>query len=68
VRVAKRGELFRAGRYAVNPFSPHYHITGDESRFYLEDQHVSQWSVSRDEVPQRVDPVIGTAQLMLTAI
>jgi hypothetical protein len=43
-------------------------ITGDENWFYLEYQDASQWSVSRDEVPQRVDPAIGTAKFMLTVI
>jgi hypothetical protein len=32
----------RAGGYAANPFSPHYHITGDENWFDLEYQHASQ--------------------------
>jgi hypothetical protein len=50
----------------VNQFSPHYQ--GDESWFYLEYQQASQWSVSRDEVPQMVDPVIGTLKLILTPI
>jgi hypothetical protein len=43
-------------------------ITGDESWFYLEYQHASQWRVSRDEVPERVDPAIGTAKFMFMAI
>jgi hypothetical protein len=43
-------------------------ITSDESWFYLEYHHASQWSVSRDEVPQRVGPAFGTAKFMLTAI
>jgi hypothetical protein len=43
-------------------------ITGDESWFCFESQHTSQWSASRDEVPQRVDAAIGTAQFMLMAI
>jgi hypothetical protein len=41
-------------------------VTGDESLFDPEYQQASQWSVSRDEVPQRVDPAIGTAKFMLT--
>jgi hypothetical protein len=45
-----------------------YIITGDESWFYLEYQNASQWSVSRDEVPQKVDPAIGTAKFIFTAI
>jgi hypothetical protein len=43
-------------------------ITGNESWFYLEFQYASQWPISRDEVPQRVDPSIGTTKFMLTAI
>jgi predicted ATPase len=43
-------------------------ITGDENWFYLEYQHASQESVSRDEVPQRVNPAIGTANFVSTAI
>jgi hypothetical protein len=43
-------------------------ITGDENWFYLEYQHASQWSVSRDEVLQRADSAIGTAKFMLTVI
>jgi hypothetical protein len=38
------------------------------SWFYLEYHHRSQWSASLDEVPQRVDPAIGTAKLMFTTI
>jgi hypothetical protein len=46
-----------------------WHIaTGDESWFCLEYERAWQWSVSRDEEPQRVDSAIGTAQCMLTAI
>jgi hypothetical protein len=43
-------------------------ITDDESWFYLEYQHALHWSISRDEVPQRVNPAIGTAKFMLTTI
>jgi hypothetical protein len=43
-------------------------ITGNESWFDLEYQHASQQSVSPDEMPQRVDPAIGTAKFMLTTI
>jgi hypothetical protein len=43
-------------------------FTGDESEFDLEYQQTSQWSVSRGEVPQRLDPGIGIVNLMLTAI
>jgi histone-lysine N-methyltransferase SETMAR len=44
-----------------------YIITGDESWFYVEYQHALRWSVSLDEVPQRVDRAIGTAKFVLTA-
>jgi hypothetical protein len=43
-------------------------ITGDESWFYLEYQHASQWSVPRHKVPQMAGPAIDTAKFMLTAI
>jgi methylmalonyl-CoA mutase N-terminal domain/subunit len=67
MRVTKYGELF----YALEAMQrTHFHhiITGDESWFDLEYQYTSQWSVSRDEVPQRVGPAIDTAKFMLTAI
>jgi hypothetical protein len=43
-------------------------IAGDESWFDLEYQHASQWLVSRDKVPRRLDPAIGTAKFMPAAI
>jgi hypothetical protein len=46
----------------------HHIITGNESWFDLECQHASQWSVSRDEVSARLDPAIGTAKFIFTAI
>jgi hypothetical protein len=67
VRVVKCGGLLRA--LEVMQRTPLRHIiTGDWSWFHLEYQHPSQWSVSRDEVPQRVDPAIGTAKFRLTVI
>jgi hypothetical protein len=67
VWVAKCDGLLRALEVMQQPHFRHI-ITGDESWFYLEYQYASRWSVSRDEVPQRVDPAIGTAIFMLTAI
>jgi hypothetical protein len=67
VRVAKCGELL-CTLEAMQRTNFRYIITGDESWFSLEYQHASQWSVSRDEMPQRVDPAIGTAKFILTAI
>jgi histone-lysine N-methyltransferase SETMAR len=46
----------------------HNFVTGDESWFYLEYNYPSQWSLSRDEVPQNVKPDIGTVNFMLTVI
>jgi hypothetical protein len=62
VRVAKYGKLLRALEVMQRTHSRHI-IRGDESWFDLEYQHASQRSVSRDEVPQGVDPTIGTATL-----
>jgi hypothetical protein len=67
VRVAKCPELLRALETMQRTRFRHI-ITGNESWFYFEYQHTSQWPVSRDEVPQRVDPAIGTAKFMLMAI
>jgi hypothetical protein len=67
VRVAKRGKLLRAPE-VMQPTHFRHIIRGDESWFDLEYQHASQWPVSRDEVPQGVDPAIGTAKFMATAI
>jgi histone-lysine N-methyltransferase SETMAR len=67
VRDVKYGELLRALEDMQRTHSRHI-PAGDESWFYLEYQHASQWLVSRDEVPQRVDPAIGTAEFMLTVI
>jgi hypothetical protein len=52
--------------HAPNRF--HHIVTNDEGWFYLEYQHASPCSVSREEVPQRVNPAIGTAMFMLTDI
>jgi hypothetical protein len=46
----------------------HHIVIGDGSWFYLEYHHASQWSISRDEALQRVDPDIGSAMFMLTTI
>jgi hypothetical protein len=67
VRVAKCGELLRALE-ALQRTHFHHIITGDENWFYLEYQHASQWSISGSEAAQRVDPAIGTAKFMITAI
>jgi hypothetical protein len=67
VMVAKCGEILRALAAMQRTLFRHI-ITGDHSRFYIEYQHASQWSVSRNEVSQRVDPVIGTIKLLFTAI
>jgi histone-lysine N-methyltransferase SETMAR len=62
------GPFFARWRLCSEPiFATLLIITSDESWFYLEYQHFSQWSASRDEVPQRVDPAIGIAKFMLTA-
>jgi hypothetical protein len=67
VRVAKCGELLHALEVMQRNLFCQL-ITGDESWFYLQSQHASQRSVSRDEVPQGADPDIGTAKFILTAI
>jgi hypothetical protein len=43
-------------------------VTGDESWFALEFHHSAKWSVSRDDVPQRLKQQIGTQKFMLTVI
>jgi hypothetical protein len=67
VRVAKCGEFLRVLE-AMHRTRFHHITTGDESWFYLEYQRASQWSVSRDEMFQRLDPAIGTAKFMLMVI
>jgi hypothetical protein len=67
VRVTKCGELLHVLEAMQRTHFRHI-ITDDESWFSFEYQHASQWSVSRDEVPQKVDPAIGTAMFVLTAI
>jgi hypothetical protein len=67
VRLAKCDELLRAPE-AMQRTDFRHIITGNEIWFYLEYQHASYWSVSRDEMPHRVDAVIGTAKFILTAI
>jgi hypothetical protein len=41
-------------------------VTGNESWFTLEFQHSAKWSVSRDNVPQKVRQQIHTMKFMLT--
>jgi hypothetical protein len=41
-------------------------VTGGESWFTLEFQHSAKWSVSRDEMPQKVRQQIDTMKFMLT--
>jgi hypothetical protein len=65
--VAKWDELL-CGPEAMQRTDFRHIITGDESWFYFEYQHASQWSISRDEVFQRVDPAIGTTKFMPAAI
>jgi hypothetical protein len=67
VRVAKCGELLCALEAMQRTHFRHI-VTRDESWFSLEYQHALQSSVSRNEVLQRIDPAIGTAKFMLTAI
>jgi hypothetical protein len=67
VRVAKYGQLLRALE-AMQRSLFHPIIPGNDGWFYIEYQHASQWSASRDEVPQRVDPIIGTAKFILTVL
>jgi hypothetical protein len=67
VTTAKCGELLRALEAMQRTHFRHI-IAGDESWFDLEYWHAPQWSVSRDEVPQRLDPAIGTVKFMLTPI
>jgi hypothetical protein len=67
VRVAKCGEFLHELEDMQRTHFRHV-VTGNESTFYLEYQHASQWSVSRHKVPQRTDPVIGTAKFMFMAI
>jgi hypothetical protein len=43
-------------------------VTGDESWFTLECQHSAKWTVSRDDVPEKVRQAIGTSKVMLTVI
>jgi hypothetical protein len=43
-------------------------VTGDESWFALEFHHSTKWSVSRDNVPQKVKQQTGTQNFMLAVI
>jgi hypothetical protein len=65
--VAKGGELLRVLEAMQRTHLRHI-ITNNESCFSREYQHTSEWSVSCDEVPQRMDPAIGTTKFMLMAI
>jgi hypothetical protein len=67
VKVAKCGQLLRALE-ATSRILFRYIISGDEGWFHIEYQHAPQWSVSRGEVPQRMDMAIGTTLFMRTAI
>jgi hypothetical protein len=40
-------------------------VTDDESWFALQFQHSAKWTVSRNDVPQKVRQLIGTSKLML---
>jgi hypothetical protein len=42
--------------------------TGDKTWFTLEFLHSTKWSISRDDVPQKVEQQIGTQKFMLTVI
>jgi hypothetical protein len=67
VRVGKCGEVLCALEAMPRTHFRHI-ITGDESSSYFQYEHASQWSISRDEVPQWVEPTIGTTKFMPTTI
>jgi histone-lysine N-methyltransferase SETMAR len=67
MRVAKCGKLLRVLE-AMQRIYFHHIITGDESWFYPKYQHTSQWSISGNEVPQKVNLATGTAKFMLMAV
>jgi hypothetical protein len=67
MKVGKFGELLRALEALQQTHFRHV-ITDDESWFYFECQQASQWLIYRDEIPQRVDPALGTANFMRTAV
>ena len=46
----------------------HRILTGDESWFYLQYDHKHVWSISKEEVPERVSQKIQTKKIMLTVI
>jgi histone-lysine N-methyltransferase SETMAR len=43
-------------------------VTGDENWFTLEFHHSTKWSLSRDDVPQKVKQQIRTPKFMLTLV
>jgi hypothetical protein len=43
-------------------------LAGDEIWFMLEYQHAMKWSLSREEISERVREQIGTKQFMFTVI
>jgi hypothetical protein len=43
-------------------------VTGDESLFIWKFRHSPKWSVSRDNVPQKMKQQTGAQKFMLTAI
>jgi histone-lysine N-methyltransferase SETMAR len=43
-------------------------VTGDESWFYLETGHSSQWSVCRDDVATKTKPTISAPKFVLTVM
>jgi hypothetical protein len=66
-KVTKCGKLLRSLEAMQRTHFRHM-LTGNQGRFYVEYQHALQWSVPRDEVPQMVNPAIGTAKFMSMAI
>jgi hypothetical protein len=43
-------------------------VTAGESWFTLEFRHSTKWSVSRDDIPQKVKQQIGTRKFVLTVV
>jgi hypothetical protein len=43
-------------------------LTGDESWFMPEYRHAAKWSLSREDVSDRVKQQIGTKKIILTVI
>jgi hypothetical protein len=66
-RIQKCQELLPLlERMETNQF--HHILTGDENWFTLEYQHAVKWSLSPEDVSERVRQQIGTKQIILTAI